>query len=820
MAGVPTVTSNAVSASPSFSQTGQVDWVSLSKLSMSCPLEIASRLAKAGIDQVTVFVATRVCSSFNFPPESQKELTASLSRLKGHSSYSKLVHFGFGIRHIINDLLSTEQGALCVALSAALAVPYAPFQAACIWREICILKDIPGTPIPSIHQWNTFVNVCAGSLRRSKFHNHFEIFSRFLEPPGSGFREPAPARDIAKALLTLGEISKGSSVICIFVGGIECAWLAAAAELLFKLNIEVQDQVGNCFHRSGRSSEQGSPSSSPVQVYFRRDSPGKITSPSTISQRVCFITRGADLLKERISPSALLVQNPTSWEKIFSDTFVDFARLANGPARTYFTDLLACVITHSREYFSSHSKFGSEDFLHWWLYLRPDECLYHPNGSGEKVLSLCHNHLTEIPLPDDLDSFACFEPTQLLKTMDESLYGLKKECQCSSCNIDARRASNNESICLTRLALTTIRFLLILSPVSAHSQIPPSTSALRQLYNRTTVLGDLSSSLLGYRGVALVFFLFSGRLHSLSLPENISAISTGGVCVFLNILKDLNISIQEAMEIVVVPGHISHEDQYYTFIKDTRTLGTSGEVPQPRDFLNVAKARFELIAEELEERDTLGVLYKPIPQWKSDIFIYPEGLQACLIRFVRTELYPKDTSTASTDMEAGKHRWSFTEHTETKQATGEPVPFSNSWSILTWSAWDISSDDKSQWLGIDLLSTDSIGLFLAAQNELLSYASGSSPNSRNRVHISRFADSAYFLVQVALSSWAKVGSNEGQASVTVRMNTLKKQGIIKYLTMDKIKVKVHEDVLFELNPIAKIKQPSQSSKQPWKFLRI
>jgi hypothetical protein len=751
------------------------------------------------------------------------ELTSSLSHLKGCSSYSKLLWFGFGIKHIVNDLSATEEGAICVAISAALAVPYTAFQAAHVWRELCMLKDAPRHLNPSIHQWSALVEVSAGSLNRSKFPIYFETFSRFLVPQIRDLRAPAPAKDIAKALATLADLSRGTLVSCVFIGGVECAWLAAVAEILLRLNIEIQDQHGQCIHRSNKSMESGS-----VQAYFRRESNRSVTYPGEIIQRVCFISKGEDLLKERIWSTSPAIQNPTSWSSVFSDTFSDWSRFKDSASRFHFTNLLACVAMHSREYFSSETTLGQHQYSQWWLRFYSQGCLYHPNGSADKILKFARDHLPEIPLPDDIDSLAQLSPTQTLEKMDVSVRGLEAICQCRFCGVNGKRDSSDRRSCLKRLAFTVIRFLLILSPVTVHSHIPPSTTALWQLYNCTIEnLGDCTRVPFPCKGVQLVLFLFTGRLPARNVPDHVSAVSTGGVCVFLTILKDINLSLLDAMKITIIPGHIRHEDHVYTFITDTaidlpfHKLQGSVDGQEARPHLpNLAGYQFELVVEEQEDKNTLGASHKSIHSGEQDLCVRPEALQESLRSCLRTDIHHVETCDMSVGIEAGGHHWSF--HDRTSRSSSEPIPSSamlstSSWSILTWNAWELSGDDILQWLDIEILMPDNVALFILAQDLSSRHAIESSWNGRNRIFIARFEDCPRCLVQVAAFAWQRIDAKKPSPPPIVEINEFKKQGIIKFAVSRHDKGR--EDILFELRPAPRRKSPSRSSRRSWKIFR-
>ncbi len=68
-------------STPSFAQQGQLDWVSLSQMSMTCTLDVAARIMNAGLDMCTPMVGRGLCSSFSFPTTGQLLLRASLGLL-------------------------------------------------------------------------------------------------------------------------------------------------------------------------------------------------------------------------------------------------------------------------------------------------------------------------------------------------------------------------------------------------------------------------------------------------------------------------------------------------------------------------------------------------------------------------------------------------------------------------------------------------------------------------------------------------------------------------------------------------------------------
>lgn len=306
----------SVRMSTSLYPQGQLDWVSLSRMSMTCSLEIAARIMYGGIDTCTILVGRGICFSFAFPPNGQRVLSDSLLQLRGYSSIGKVLWFGFGIKNVVHILSETEQGAFCVGVSAALAVPYNSFQAAQVWREYCVLKGTPREFIPSVHQWKCLVDACAGSLHRSNFPHHFDEFSRTLAPQVSASRLPAPPAELAKALATLGDLSQKKVSSAVFVGGVECAWLAAVAKCLLCLTIEIHDERGECVYKC--SGQQGVPAQAIFKPEIQNSGPNSSTA---LVQRICFVCRGTELVHERIDFLTPAIRYRNKWSTILSDSF-------------------------------------------------------------------------------------------------------------------------------------------------------------------------------------------------------------------------------------------------------------------------------------------------------------------------------------------------------------------------------------------------------------------------------------------------------------------------------------------------------------------
>jgi hypothetical protein len=198
-------------SSPAFAQQGQLDWVAVARTPVAFTLDVLARYGKAGVDALTVGLARAVCSEFDLKPATQKRLEESISKLKTVPSFGKIAWLGFGLKHIIDDLLETEQGAACVALCGCLTTCYDTYYASQVFRSICQNKGAPKSLTPSLRQWSALVRVCAGSLTNSQFPHLLIGFEKLLAThlQDRCCRTPPESETLARAIIILGSLSKG-----------------------------------------------------------------------------------------------------------------------------------------------------------------------------------------------------------------------------------------------------------------------------------------------------------------------------------------------------------------------------------------------------------------------------------------------------------------------------------------------------------------------------------------------------------------------------------------------------------------------------------
>ncbi|OBT66768.1 hypothetical protein VE03_04028 [Pseudogymnoascus sp. 23342-1-I1] len=247
------------SGSNAFTQQGTVDWTTLSRSTVNFTVEILSRLSKAGVEPITAAMGQAIFAGFNLDPDGQKRFSDAVSRLKAFSSYGDIMWFGFGVKHIVRTLSETEQGATCAAICACLSVSYDKFFCSKVLKALADQQKAPNSLMPSISQWAALANICSGAVLGSRFPQLVEIYSRLAQPfvgdTRHALQETTSANALASALLELAKVSSGTVRSVTFIGGLDCGWLAALAQWLLSLRVDIITADGSVVYSSRTSAD-------------------------------------------------------------------------------------------------------------------------------------------------------------------------------------------------------------------------------------------------------------------------------------------------------------------------------------------------------------------------------------------------------------------------------------------------------------------------------------------------------------------------------------------------------------------------------------
>ncbi|KAB5522997.1 hypothetical protein GE09DRAFT_487154 [Coniochaeta sp. 2T2.1] len=615
--------------------TGQLDWTALSRSTITVSLDVAARFANAGVDAITIGVGRALGSRFSFPPEGQMELMSSLNQMKGVSSISNTLWFGFGIKHVVRTLAETEQGALSVALCAALCEGRAKlWDVGCIFREMCLEVDAPPELIPSIHQWNKLAGVCEGSLRRSHFPRVYHHFFRLLVPQGT--ESPmTEAKAMAKALVALGRLSKGEILNAVFAGTGECALLAAIAQCLLRLPVEIQESNGVTLYASQDTLSAKALFIRTTDEYQTPRPPGH-SMRTSIVQKTYYEVTASNLF------DSSEFYGPTVWFSVLSDTFGDEWEAFKAPHLAQaLHDLLHLAGSQSLLQSAPMPADGSEygpffDTLLHRTSHTAGRCECSALGHG----SIGHVQFARNCLPE-LEELAPL----CNGVVDTSI------AACLSKFYEEDGSTRRAAVAITVVTLTlALRSLGEINPA-----IPPSPRGLWQLFE--LVPSDLEKKPL-YHLVAgtefnhllyLLTVVFTGERNDdliNSGVKNRSAISSRGLCIYYPILRDPSLPVFDAVCPMVVPGHISSQGRSYKQVIDD--LKYQQHDLELTDLQQPATTRLQLIASDTQDPNQLEVLVRGTsPQGKEMHFRPATTSLTCMQMFSRATMPTSIQSVAS-----------------------------------------------------------------------------------------------------------------------------------------------------------------------------
>lgn len=552
---------------------GSVDWVSLSQKSVHFSVEVLSRFSRAGVEMITVAIGQAIFSGFNVPADGQQRLADAIAKLKGFPSYGDILWFGFGIKHIVRTLCETEQGATCTAICACLSVSYDTLFAGQVLKDLADESKVPGSLTPSLPQWAALVDVCSGAVTDSKFPTLVEGFSRLIAGTQPGFarrpfHKPTTAKALAGALRELSKLSRGDLRSVTFQGGVDCGWLAAVAEWLLSLKIEIIDSAGNRLYSS--SSNNGLYAQvTIIPCYVVAAEPGaKLLSRSYFVPpgQLCF-----SMDHQTRMEGVHLFSGRSEWDNILRTTFGGAADELLRPENAVNLATLFCC-----ELQDSENPYPVPLLSPW-----EESYLDGRYEQRQKFLNFAAHKLPELNIVfkaaenNPEKTYGYFDSLHYLTSQHNKLRDI---CPCSSCSKGRNSIPENERWCLCLVGLTIFQFVWTLSWLDIHPSIKPCPNGLLKLYGNP-IFGALGrhktiTGLFDF-GLKDILSFFTG-VEGAGNRRGSSALAQGGICVYSACLKDPTVGPRTLLRYHLVPGHIERDRFIYDTVSDPPGLAISG----------------------------------------------------------------------------------------------------------------------------------------------------------------------------------------------------------------------------------------------------
>lgn len=202
----------------------------MANVTVGFSVDVLSRLSKADVEALAVYAARAIFSNVRLGELAEMRLYQALKKVDAFPSVSKVLWFGFGVKHIVRSMQESSEGLACLGICACLTEELSAIIAAKVMRELFLLYDPPAEITPSLRQWSSLVEASEGLLAATEFGLVLHGLTRlYLRDGLLSLRGCAPPRDIAVILKGVFDVSTGRTDRIFLTGRPDCAWVAAVA---------------------------------------------------------------------------------------------------------------------------------------------------------------------------------------------------------------------------------------------------------------------------------------------------------------------------------------------------------------------------------------------------------------------------------------------------------------------------------------------------------------------------------------------------------------------------------------------------------------
>lgn len=568
-----------------FSQQGQVDWVELSRSTIGFSVDILSRLSAASVDPYTVTVGHFLGATFELSKSGREHMQEALSRLHSFDGLGNVLWFGFGIRPVVRTLCVTEEGAVLVALCAALSECFPLEYAAEILHEMVRRKD-PTKLAPAVGEWRTLLSACSGIFSTTAFPRRAETLMALQDDEISS-GDYAVSVGMAEALEGVGNVSRRVWNSLTIIGGRDAGWIAAVAEWLFGLTVSITGRDGSLMYVNCESDQCAQVH---IVICGVEDDPNLtlqvVDKTFDLRQAIDLIRmQGGDDPMTSVTGAKLTpISGRIPWDRCLAATFGQlFDKLLSR------SGIVGTLIGSAARIFEAiaHAEEGVPcGVLQYHL-------LYLEGACGSSLVQNMLHWLPELKKASSSNiqsalSASTFEESR--NQYEAAIALLSTTCPCHECNHSVTDAQLPATRCMVKLFETIMVLGRFLSAADVADGLYPCLNGLERIYRHQSAqawhdfsleepLGTIENLLDNPPGTTKTFlefaaYLFSGRELFVENPNvgysamNACAISVSGICVYLDCLCEVSDSPELVGRIDVVPGRVEHQGRPFLYVEN------------------------------------------------------------------------------------------------------------------------------------------------------------------------------------------------------------------------------------------------------------
>lgn len=574
-----------------FSQSGQVDWVSVLRGTIEASVSVITRLSGAGIHTGTALVAQQVFSTLPLSAHGEQRVLKALSSLRAFSAFGDVLWFGFGIKHVTRDLAQTRGGLSCVALCAALGEIHGADLSAMVLSSFADLKGVPKHASPSLEQWQRLVKACSGCLVQSDFGDLVRQFTDFYRLPShTGPPEASNPQDLARALTALASVISGQLYSITLTGGPECGWLGAVAQWLLGLSVSFEsgkDRLPLYRDPSGRPYEEPQ-----VRIILESEEASSGNNASLVIRQSYRLGKISDIIRGQLSTDSALLCIRVPRECALKSTF------GERPVNLLTVDLrdsfVAAVGSAARLFECVASADPNVPRRHDRDDIFQKNSYYYEGTYG---LGLIRSVACCFPELSGVTEFQAMEFTggtfhEALAAYDKAIDNIWPYCQCEfhlkkRGVLDPSASMSKSPICIVALLEVIVCVAHASAMFVVEGQVMPSQKGLHNIY-RTILFDRVGSSIIDRflrsglsDPLSFATALYAGCHPGLvrsnesiaSAKALVSATVEKGLCFYLDALCGLSSSPESLSRVHIVPGCIELDQRSFSTVRDARFQG-------------------------------------------------------------------------------------------------------------------------------------------------------------------------------------------------------------------------------------------------------
>lgn len=398
---------------------------------------------------------------------------------------------------------------------------------------------------PSLRQWRSLLDVCAGIFSATTFP---VILNQYQRLSGGCVSVVGSKRDMAEALLAVAKLARHELEAINITGTQACSWLATFGHYFLGLSVCIQDSHGRVRYKSGTGGQASITINCPVAILGH--------SLQLIPTKQYVVRAFEELLmnENRVFTGRVY------WEEALSVAFGEDMDVLLGGGQSWFAQILGCTARLMKAMAAADQDLKSALYLDdVELHdLRERWAGYCEDSHGSGFLRSAIGNFPELAgCNDEASLWLSHTVEDASRGYQEAVLELHELCGCNYCP--------RKSGCLLSLADGVIVLIWTLSLTNFSPDLRPSMSGLRNYVQDDerdcpipiSRLNTLFKRMTMEELTARVPELFSG-VEEVE-PVHYSAVSLSGVCTFLDSLVQWPDCPGRCKWLRVVPGAIESQ---------------------------------------------------------------------------------------------------------------------------------------------------------------------------------------------------------------------------------------------------------------------